>query len=275
MRRRRHQEQVARVLAQAFREPEASGLFELRAEVVRRELVGLVEDGEVPSGVAELFLKLLVPRHLVETNDELMVVVERVPARRGRFEQRRVDAEFEPELLEELVSPLIDETSRGDDQDASGVGPHDEFADVEPRHDRLPGPRVVRQNEPQRLPRQHRLIDGRDLVRQRLHVRRVDRHHRVKEKRKVDALRFAGQLEGRTVTVEGPRAFNGRDADARFISPAEKPLFRGAIRSAVEDLNGALADRHDSGHRRHDRRFQADERQSRFEGFEFQHVTYM
>ena len=212
VRRRRHQEQVACVLAQAFREPEASRLFELRAEVVGRELVGLVEDGQVPSGVAELLLELLVPRHLVETNDELMVVVERVPARRGRLQQRGVDAEFEPELLEELVSPLLDETSRGDDQDAASVGPHDEFADVEPRHDGLPGPRVVRQDEPQGLPGKHRLVDGGDLVRERLHVRRVHRHHRVEEEREVDALGFARQLEGSTVPVEGPRAFDSRDA---------------------------------------------------------------
>ena len=139
----------------------------------------------------------------------------------------------------------------------------------------FPAPGSSARTNRKRLPGKHRLIDGRDLVGQRLHVRRVDRHHRVEEKREVDALRFAGQLERRTVTVEGPGAFNRRDADALFVGPAEEPFFRGAVRGAVEDLNGTLADRHDSGHRRHDRRFQADERQSRFEVFEFQHVTYM
>ena len=73
-----------------------------------------------------------------------MMVFERVPARRCLFEQRRVDSEFETEFLEELVPPLFDETAGGNDQNAPGVGPHDKFADVEPCHDGLPGPWVIR-----------------------------------------------------------------------------------------------------------------------------------
>ena len=119
--------------AELLGEAEAAGLFELRAEVVGGELVGLVEDDEVPAGGAELLLQLLVAGHLVETDDELVVVLERVAARRGLLQERRVDAEFEAELLEQLVPPLLDEAAGGDDQDAAGVGPHDEFADVEAR----------------------------------------------------------------------------------------------------------------------------------------------
>ena len=77
VRRGRHQQQVARVRAELLREAEAAGLFELRAEVVGGELVGLVEDDQVPPGGAELLLQLLVPRHLVEPDDELIVVLER------------------------------------------------------------------------------------------------------------------------------------------------------------------------------------------------------
>ena len=211
-----------------------------------------------------MLLQLLVPGHLVEPDDELVMVLERVAARRGLFEQRRVDAEFEAELLEQLVPPLLDEAARGDDQDAAGVGPHDEFADVEARHDRLAGPGVVGQDEAERLAGKHRLVDGGDLVRQRLDVRGVDRHHRVEQEREVDALGLAGELERRPVAVEGPGAFNRRDADARFVGPAEKPLLRSAVGGPVEDLNGTLADRHDGGHGRHDRWLEADERQSRF-----------
>ena len=117
------------------------------------------------------------------------------------------DAELQAELLEQLVPPLLDEAAGRDDQDAAGVGPHDEFADVEAGHDRLARAGVVGQDEAQRLARQHRLVDGGDLVRQRLHVRRVDGHHRVEQEREVDALGLDGELEGRAVAVEGPRAF--------------------------------------------------------------------
>ena len=57
VRRRRHQQQVAGVRAELLGEVEAPGLFELRAEEVGGELVGLVEDDQVPSGGAELLLQ--------------------------------------------------------------------------------------------------------------------------------------------------------------------------------------------------------------------------
>ena len=121
--------------------------------------------------------------------------------------------ELQAELLEEFVAPLLDQAAGRDDQDAAGIGAHDQLADVEAGHDRLAGARVVGQDEPQRLARQHGLVDGGDLVRQRLDVRRVDRHHRVEEEGEVDALGLAGELERCTVTVEGPRAFGRREAD--------------------------------------------------------------
>ena len=119
--------------AELLGEAEAAGLLELRAEEVGGELVGLVEDDQVPPGGAELRLQLLVPGHLVEPDDELVVVLERVAARRGLLQQRREDAELQAELLEELVPPLLDEAAGRDDQDAAGVGPHDQLADVEAR----------------------------------------------------------------------------------------------------------------------------------------------
>ena len=54
VRRGGHQQQVPGVLAEPLGEPEAAGLFELRAEEVGGELVGLVEDDQVPAGGAEL-----------------------------------------------------------------------------------------------------------------------------------------------------------------------------------------------------------------------------
>jgi hypothetical protein len=47
----------------------------------------------------------------------------------------------------------------------------------------LRGTRVVGQQEAQRLPRQHFLVDSSDLVRERIHERGVDCEHRVEEVR--------------------------------------------------------------------------------------------
>ena len=83
VRRGRHQQEVAGAGTELFREDEAAGLFELRAEEVGGELVRLVEDDQVPAGGAELLLQLLVARHLVEANDEVVEVLKGIAARRG------------------------------------------------------------------------------------------------------------------------------------------------------------------------------------------------
>ena len=63
-------------------------------------------------------------------------------------------------------------------------------------------PRIIGEHEAQGLSRQHRLVDRADLVRERIHVRRVDRHHRVEEVRELDARGFGGELEVRGRGVE-------------------------------------------------------------------------
>ena len=72
---------MARLRSKLFRQFEAASLLELVAVEMRCELVGLVENCEVPSRGAEFVLQVLVARHLVEANDEMINVLERVPAR--------------------------------------------------------------------------------------------------------------------------------------------------------------------------------------------------
>src|SRR5690606_4370788 len=104
--------------AELLREAEPASLLQLGAKIVRSELVRFVEDGEVPAGGAELVLKFLVPGELVQTNNQPRIVIERVPAGRCLLQHGRVDVEFKAELLEQLVTPLFDEASWCDDQDA-------------------------------------------------------------------------------------------------------------------------------------------------------------
>ena len=123
------------------------------------------------------------------------------------------------------------------------VRPHDQLADVEPGHDGLAGAGIVGEDEPQRLAREHRLVDGGDLVRERLDVRGVDRHHRVEQEREVDALGLAGELEGGAVAVEGERAFGRREADRLLIDAREQSLLHRAVGGAIDELDRALAHR--------------------------------
>ena len=104
----------------------------------------------------------------------------------------------------ELVLPLLGEAARADDQAALQVAAGDQLLDQQPGHDRLAGAGVVGEQEAQRLARQHRLVDRRDLVRQRLDERGVDGEHRVEQVREADALRLGDEPEERAVAVEAP-----------------------------------------------------------------------
>ena len=104
-----------------------------------------------------------------------------MPSSAGLDQRPREELEAEAELVEELVLPLLDQAARGDDQAALQVAAEDQLLDVEPGHDRLAGAGVVGEQEAQRCARQQLAVDRPDLVRQRLHVARRDREHRVEE----------------------------------------------------------------------------------------------
>ena len=106
------------------------------------------------------------------------------------------------------------------------VAAGDQLLDEQAGHDRLAGARVVGEQEAQRLARQHRLVDGRDLVRQRLDERGVDREHRVEEVREADAVRLGDEPEQRAVAVEAPRAALLDDLEARLVVAVEQLVAR-------------------------------------------------
>jgi hypothetical protein len=147
-------------------------------------------------------------------------------------------------------------------QNPPGVCPHDEFADVEARHDGLPGSRVVGQDEPEGLAGQHRFVDGGDLVRERVHVRGVDCHHRVEQEREVDSLRLAGQLERGRVAVEGPGPRDRRRGNRRLVVLAEEPLLECPVGQLVDDLDGPVRDDVDGDDRANEVWFEADGREA-------------
>ena len=160
-----------------------------------------------------------------------------LPRRRALIRSRGEDVEVEVELLVELRLPLLDERPGRDDQAALEGAADDELADEEPGHDRLAGARVVREEEAQRLARQHRLVDGGDLVRQRLDDARGDREVRVEEVGEVDALRLGGQAEERAVAVEAPGPALSRRSSRRGSRVAVEDL---GAHGAVGELVGQL-----------------------------------
>ena len=169
-------------------------------------------------------------RELVQPGDDQVGLQEPV-AGAGRLELVvGEDLEGQVEAAVELVLPLLGQAARADDQAALQVAAGDQLLDEQAGHDGLAGAGVVGQQEAQRLARQHRLVDRRDLVRQRLDQRGVDGQHRIEQVGQADALGLGDQAEERAVAVEAPGPALLDDLQARLVV-------------AVEQLVGHLAGR--------------------------------
>jgi hypothetical protein len=271
----RHQQKMARLRPEFLGQLEAARLLQLVAEEVGGELVRFVEHDQVPSGSAELLLQFFVARHLVEANDEVVNVFKRIATWRGSFQVFGEDAEFQAELLEHFLAPLIDQAAGGDDDDTPGVGAHDEFTDIKPRHDGLARAGVVRQNKAQRLTRQHGFVNSGDLVRQRLHIGRVDGHHRVKQKGEINALGLDGELERLAIAIERPGPLNSGNRQGGFIGPIEQALFDPAIGRAIDDLHRTVGNRHHGNDRPDAGGVKTCERKTGGEGVEGNHFFFL
>ncbi|OQA04801.1 MAG: hypothetical protein BWY66_02866 [bacterium ADurb.Bin374] len=179
--------------------------------------MGLVDDDRVPLGAAEFFLDLVVSGKLVEAGDEEFAVVERVARAALILHFAAEQIEAQAELLLHFVLPLLDQAAGGDDEHATGIGAQDELADIQAGHDRFSGAGVVGEDEPERLPGKQGFVDRRDLVRERLDVRGVDRHHGVEEIRGIDAPGLGRELEVGAGRVERPGAPLAGQFEAGFI----------------------------------------------------------
>ena len=171
VRRRGHQQEMAGEPREELAESVALGVLHLAAEERRRHLVRLVANHEVVAAVRrpEFDLGVVVAGELVQPGDGKVVFEEPV-AGACRFELVvGHDLEREAEAAVELVLPLFDKIAGAHHQAPLDVAASDQLLDEQPGHDRFACAWVVREQEAQRLARQHGLVDGGDLVRQGLH----------------------------------------------------------------------------------------------------------
>ena len=133
-----------------------------------------------------------------------------------------------------LVLPLFGQTSGADDEAAFEIAAGDQLLDEQPRHDRLARARIIGEQEPQRLARQHRLVDGGDLVRERIDQRCVHGEHGVEQVREADPVGLGDQAEQRTVAVEAPRPPRFDDRETRLVVAIQHFVRNPAVGRAVD-----------------------------------------
>jgi hypothetical protein len=107
----------------------------------------------------------------------------------------RQDVELQIELLIEFILPLLDQTPRRNDEAARHVATDDQFLHQQASHDCLACAGIVREQEAERLPIEHRLVNRSDLVGQRIDAGRVDGDERVEQEGESQSLCLGCQPE--------------------------------------------------------------------------------
>ena len=241
---RRHQQEVAGQARQKLPQPIPLRVLDLAAEERRRQFVRLVADDQIPARVRrlQLLLHVLVARQLVQPGNDEVRLQEPVAGAGGVQLVVGQDLEGELEPAIQLVLPLFGEAAGADDEAAFQIAAGDQFLDQQPRHDGLAGAGVVGQEEAQRLPRQHRLVDGGDLMRQWVDDRGVDCQHGVEQMCEADTLRFGDQPKERPVAVEAPGPPLGDDLQAGLVVAVQQLVGDRAGQRLVRQLERLRAE---------------------------------
>ena len=164
-------------------EPVALGLSDGEVRLPTcREFVCLIEDNKIVG----LDIRFLEPgehpgaSQSVHTDDQETALLphERVA---GTGVAARGDDERKAEQGAHLALPVPDQTGRGDDEHAANQAARQHLPDVKPGHDGLAGACIIGEQEPQPGLREHPLVHGEPLVRQRLNERRLGREGGVEE----------------------------------------------------------------------------------------------
>jgi hypothetical protein len=213
---------VSAQAAHELPEPVTLGVVDLAAEEGRRHLVSFVHHDEIPIGLLQLRLDVIrIPAHSIEPANGERVLQEPVACPRRFDLVVGQDLERQVEPLVQFVLPLLGQCAGTNDEAAAQVAADEQFLDEQPGHDRLACSRIVRQQETQRLPRQHLPVDRGDLVRQRLDERSVNGQKGIEQVRHANPHRLGNQPQQRTIAIERPGPTRGHDGQRR-LSVAEE-----------------------------------------------------
>ena len=220
-------------------QPVAFGELDLAREECSRHLVGLVDDYEIPLAfrALELLLHVLIARQLVETGYHQVVLAEPVPGARGLELVVGQDLEAQLEAPIELILPLLGEAPRAYDHAPLKVAAGDQLPDEETGHDGFARPGVIREQETQRLPGQHGLVDCRDLVRQGLDQGSMYSHHWVKQVRQADAKRLRDQTEEVAVSIKAPGSSSLDYLQPVLVIPIDQHVGDMTFRVLIRELH--------------------------------------
>ena len=223
----------------------ALGVLDLVAKEGGRHLVGLVAYYQVPAAVAglEQRLAVLVAGQLVHARYGQRRLREPV-ACSGRLQLvvgHDLKRQLEPPV--ELILPLLGQAAGTHHQAALQVSADFELLYQQSRHDGLSGAGIVCQKKPEGLAGQHRVVYGRDLVGQRLHIGCVDGKDGIKEVGQLDSPCLGGEAEEVAVPVKRPLQAASEYLEAGLVIPVEEAgVHASGVRHLVGEAHGGPAE---------------------------------
>ncbi len=197
--------------------------------------MGLVHDDEVPPRPEQALAGVLDDRHPRDRRDDLVAFLPRVLAVVGPEHVAANDVELLAELVRQFALPLEREVGRRDDQHTAHQAAGLQFLEQQPRHDRLAGAGVVRQQEANARQLQEVAVDGFELMRQRIDAGDREREERIVLVGQAETMGLDAQAEQTGVAVEGLTISRNRRA-GELSWRQDRVVGQAGIQAAADDL---------------------------------------
>ena len=245
------QQQVAGLIPQFLPQLEPLGLSQVRSVLVGGHFVGFVHYHQIPffapRGLFQFRLQFLVAGQLVQAGDEQVFFQERVGGEGRLHHLPGENLKAQVELVVQLLLPLLHQRTGGHHQATEQGAPQHQLPDVKAGHDGFAGPRVVGQQKSQRLEGQQFLVDGLDLVGQRVDAGGFHGGERVEQVGQPDAPRLGGQPEQVAVGIERPPPVGGHRKPEGVLG-GHQPLPQCVVKGPVNQRPHLIVDQIEGHH---------------------------
>ncbi len=250
VRRRRHQKIVVGHRRQRLAELVGERLL---VRAVGRHLVRLVDDDEVPVAAEQALLGVLDARNPGDRRDDLVLFLPRILAVVGAQHIAADHLELLAELVLQLALPLEAEIRRRDDQRALDEAADLQLLEEQARHDRLARAGVVGEQEADARQAHEVVVDGLELVRQRIDAGDRERKVRVVLVGEPETRGFDAKAEARRVAVEW-LALGRRIEELELVEAQDTLVDLSGLLAGADDLDHVTErrdDEHLDGLRKH------------------------
>ena len=149
----------------------------------------------------------------------------------------------------QLILPLFHEVAGRDNEAAVQIPANHQFLNEQARHNRLASTGIVGQQVAQGLFAKHRIIDGGNLVRQRLNQRGMHGNQGVKQVGQADTIRLRGQAKEGTISIKTPRQTSGDDLQVLHSITIQQFVTQVAVDIFINELNTRRTMPFDTDHR--------------------------